>query len=80
MSKVDDLTQSVAGQISYKPINDNDMWRGGHTYPLSFPVPDEQAWRVDTITELMEVKSGQKVIEGFTAMEVDYLIGLLCRE
>ena len=45
-----------------------------------FPVPDEQAWRVDTITELMEVKSGQKVIEGFTAMEVAYLIGLLCRE
>ena len=27
LSKVDDLTQSVAGQISHKPINDNDMWR-----------------------------------------------------
>ena len=27
LSKVDDLTPSVAGQISYKPINDNDMWR-----------------------------------------------------
>ena len=42
-----------------------------------FPVRDKQALRVDT---LMEVKSGQKVIEGFTAMEVDYKIGLLCRE
>ena len=27
LSKVDDLTPSVVGQISYKPINDNDQWR-----------------------------------------------------
>ena len=27
LSKVDDLTPSVVGQISYKPIDDNDQWR-----------------------------------------------------
>ena len=45
-----------------------------------FSVPVEQAWRVDKIAELLEVKSGLRVIEGFTATQVDNLIGLLCTE
>ena len=45
-----------------------------------FQVPEAEAWRIDTITELMEVKSGLRVIEGLTATEVDHLIGLLCTE
>ena len=45
-----------------------------------FEVPAEEKWRVTTITELLEVKSGLRTVEGFTLTEVDHLIGLLCTE
>ena len=45
-----------------------------------FEVPAGENWRVTSISELLEVRSGLKKVEGFTATEVDYLIGLLCTE
>ena len=44
-----------------------------------YEVPANQKWRVSVISDLLEVRSGSKVIEGITSSEVAYLIDLLCK-
>ena len=44
-----------------------------------FEIPAEQQWRVSALPELLEVRSGTKVIDGLTSSEVAYLVEQLCR-
>ena len=44
-----------------------------------FETPAEQQWRVSVLSELLEVRSGTKVIDGLTSSEVANLVQLLCR-
>ena len=43
-----------------------------------FETPADEQWRVSTLSELLEVRSGRKVIDGLTSSEVDALVKLLC--
>ena len=41
-------------------------------------VPDDQVWRIYIVNELIEVKSGNAVIEGFTNEEILAMLELVC--
>ena len=41
-------------------------------------VPDDQAWRIPILKELIEVKAGNTVIEGFTNEEILEMLEHVC--
>ena len=42
-------------------------------------VPDDEQWRVSALSELLEVRSGSKTIDGLTSSEVACLVDTLCK-
>ena len=42
-------------------------------------VPDDEQWRVSALSELLEVRSGSKTIDGLTTSEVACLVDTLCK-
>ena len=43
-------------------------------------IPDSEKWRVDFIKEVVELKLGELVVEGFTAKELEEIQDYLCTE
>ena len=43
-----------------------------------FPVPEEQAWRIPFIKELLEVRSGNAMMSNIEAEDVTKMINILC--
>ena len=43
-----------------------------------FPVPEEQAWRIPFIKELIEVRSGNATMSNIEAEDVTKMINILC--
>ena len=38
-------------------------------------IPEDQTWRVSVIKELVDVKWGEMVVEGFSKDELNYILG-----
>ena len=38
-------------------------------------IPEDQAWRVSVVKELVDVKWGELVVEGFSMDELGYILG-----
>ena len=43
-----------------------------------FPVPEEQEWRVSILSELLDVRSSNSVIENLTLVDVNQFIDIIC--
>ena len=43
-------------------------------------VPESEAWRVDFVKEILDMKHGELEATGMLLTEVDYIINYLCTE
>ena len=52
----------------------SDLTRTDINSMVYMPVPDHDKWRINMLEELINVKWGEVVIEGYEAEHIDYMI------